>query len=106
MSPGHMLLTHFIIVVVYVGQMVQWQPVLFFICWFMMVKNLVGTRVSLTLMLLGYDYYSSCNTNIVIVEHKYRAQLQQPQQQLQQQQLRNRSGIYWEYNLPKHKLHC
>ena len=61
MSPGQMLLTHFIIVV-YVGQMVQWQPVLFFICWFMMVKNLVGTRVSLTLMLLGYDYYSYCNT--------------------------------------------
>ena len=62
MSPGQMLLTHFIIVVVYIGQMLLCQSILFFISWFMMLKNLVGTRVSPALMLLGYDYYSCYNT--------------------------------------------
>ena len=52
-----MLLTHFIIVVVYIC-----QSILFFICWFMMLKNFAGTRVSPVLMLLGYDYYSYYNT--------------------------------------------
>ena len=56
MSPGQMLLTHFIIVVEYVGQMLLCQPILFFICRFMMLKNLVGTRVSPALLLLGYSY--------------------------------------------------
>ena len=55
-----MLLTHLIFVVVHVCQMLLCQPVLFFVCWFMMLKNLVGTRVSPALMLLGY-YYSYCN---------------------------------------------
>ena len=61
MLPGQMLLTHFIIAV-YVGQMLLCQPILFLICWLMMLKNLVGTRVSPAFMLLGYDYYFYCNT--------------------------------------------
>ena len=56
-------MTHFIIVVLLcIDQMLLCQSILFFICWFMMLKNLVGTRVSPALMLLGYDYYSYCNT--------------------------------------------
>ena len=55
MSSGQMLLTHFIIVVVYIGQMLLCQSILFFISWFLMLKNLVGIRVSPALMLLGYD---------------------------------------------------
>ena len=62
MSPGQMLLTHFIVVVVCIGQMLLCQSILFFICWFMMLKNLVGTRVSPALKLLGYVYYYYCNT--------------------------------------------
>ena len=62
MSPGQMFLTHFIIVVVYIDQMLLCQSILFFMCWFMMLKNFVGTRVSPALMLLGYDYYSYYNT--------------------------------------------
>ena len=62
MSPGQILLTHFIIVVVCIGQMLLCQSILFFIFWFMMLKNLVGTRVAPALMLLGYDYYSYYNT--------------------------------------------
>ena len=61
MLLGQMLLTHFSIVVVYIGQMLLHQSILFFICWFMMLKNLVGTRVSPALMLLGYVYYSYYN---------------------------------------------
>ena len=52
-----MLLTHFIIVVVYIGQMLLCQSISFFICWFMKLNNLGGTRVSPALLLLGYDYY-------------------------------------------------
>ena len=44
--PGQMLLTNFIFVVICIGQMLLCQSILFFICWFMMLKNLVGTRVS------------------------------------------------------------
>ena len=62
MSPGQMLLTHFIVVIVCNGHMLLCQPILFFICWFMMLKNLVGTRVSPALILLGYVYYSYYNT--------------------------------------------
>ena len=67
MSPGQMLLTHFIIVCVYDAivichMMLLGQPILFFICWVMMLKNLEGTRVSPALMLLGYDNYFYCNT--------------------------------------------
>ena len=67
MSPGQMLLTHFIIVVVYIGQMLLCQSILFFICWFMMLKSLVDTRVSPALTLLGYDYYSYYNTVFFIL---------------------------------------
>ena len=56
MSPGQMLLTHMIIFVEYVGQMLLCLPILFFIYWFMMLKNLVGTRVLPALLLLGYSY--------------------------------------------------
>ena len=62
MSPGQMLLTHFIFDVACIGQMLLCQSILFFICWLMMLKNLVGTRVSPALMLLGYVYYSYCYT--------------------------------------------
>ena len=62
MSLDQMLLTHFIIVVVYIGQMLLCQSILFLISWFMMLKNLVGTRVSPALMLLGYGYYFYYNT--------------------------------------------
>ena len=52
MTPGLMLLAH--LVVICVGQMLLCQSILFFICQFMMLKNLVGIRVSPSLMLLGY----------------------------------------------------
>ena len=57
LSPGQMLLTHFIVVVKYIGCMLLCQSILFFICWFMMFKNHMGTRVSPSLMLLGYAYF-------------------------------------------------
>ena len=38
MSPGQMLLTHFIIVIRCIGQMLLCQSV-FSICWFMMIRN-------------------------------------------------------------------
>ena len=40
--------------------MLMCQSILFFIYWFMMLKNLVGIRVSPALMLLGNNYYSCC----------------------------------------------
>ena len=48
-----MLLTHFIVICI--GQMLLCQSVLFFICWFVVLKNHLGTRVS-----PGHDVIRLC----------------------------------------------